>query len=78
MVHGRIGDVERKRCHRRIHKDAKVVAQIGTGNAEGVHRCQDERVSGDEEGDRGIFDKRGFEEGRHWLYSKGFFVSVTS
>ena len=40
-VHRRAGDVEWKTRYGLIHQDAKIVAQEGAGNAQGVIRGQD-------------------------------------
>ena len=37
MVHRRVSDVERECSDGRVHEDAEVVAEIGAGDAEGVH-----------------------------------------
>jgi hypothetical protein len=76
MIHGRFADIERETRHRRVHEDAKVVAEVGARDAEGVHGCQDEGVSREEERDCGVFDERGGEGGVGRLGREGFVVSV--
>ena len=76
VVHGRIGDVEGERCDWRVHQNAKVVAQICTGDAECPHRGQDERVASEEEWDRGVFDEGVKKERGNGLVGEGFVVAV--
>ena len=49
VVHGRTGDVEREAGDGLIHKNTKVVAQVGTGDAESPHRGQNEGITDDEQ-----------------------------
>jgi hypothetical protein len=67
-LRSRLSEMRRWNCgsetyNRRIHQDAKVVAQVGTGEAQGIHASQDEEVAEQEQRDAGIFDE-GLEEQR--------------
>lgn len=76
MVHGCLADVEREGCDWLIHQNAEVVPEVGSGDAERPHRCQDEGVAHEEEGDRGVFDERVEEGGVGRLGGKGFIVAL--
>lgn len=48
-VHRRAGHVERKPRDGGIHQDSKVVSEVGTGDAQGIHAGQDENGAGAKE-----------------------------
>lgn len=78
VVHWRIGDVERERCHPVIHENAKVIAQICAGNAQSPHATEHEKIAG---GDQSIPDVvRGgrLQERVRWLSAERTFVSAPS
>jgi hypothetical protein len=76
VIHGRLADVEREGCDGRVHEDAEVVAQVGASDAERPHGCQDEGVAGEEEGNCGVFYKRGEERWVCGLGGESFVVTV--
>lgn len=75
VIHGRVGHIEWERGHRRVHQDAKVVAEVCACDAERPHRGQDEGVAGEEERDRGVLDEWVLEERRGGLIGEGFVVA---
>jgi hypothetical protein len=76
VVHGRAGDVEGECRDGRVHQDAEVVAEVGTGDAERPHRGQDECVSHQEERDGGVFYEGREEGGVRGLVGEGFVVAA--
>lgn len=78
VVHRRVGDVEWERGHGRVHEDTEVITQVGAGDAERPHRGQDERVSGEEERDGGVFHEWVLEERGGGLVGEGFVVAIES
>lgn len=59
-----------------MHEDAKVVAEVGSRDAEGVHGGENERRAGDEEGDGSVVVPGLGEVGPGWLRIQGDAVSV--
>lgn len=48
-IHGRLGDVEWKPRHLLIHQNPEIIAEKRARDAEGIVRCQDQRVADREE-----------------------------
>jgi hypothetical protein len=64
--------------HRRIHQDAKVIAQVCSGEAQRVHTSEHEEVAEEEKWDAGIFDERLEEQRVGGLVHETLVVEVVS
>ena len=58
-----------------VHEDAKVVAQIGAGNAKGPHGGEDEDIARRDETVREVIDKRTLQGWVRWLRAEGALIA---
>lgn len=72
-IHGGASDVEGESGHGGIHQDAKVVAEVGSGDAQSPHTRQYESVSSNEQDVRDVGLVDWLEKG---LVLQGFVIQV--